>query len=280
MQKFDRVLLASDFDNTLVDTQFAIEHDTALPPLCARNRSALEYFIANGGLFSIATGRALAAFTAYARSVPMSAPGVIANGAAIYDFQAEKYCYTAFLDDKIYDHMAQLLARFPGLAFEVYHDDRRIHAMNPNEYVRSHEHLTRAAVQVVSDFSEIDMPIIKILFEEDYSLLEEVRAFLCAQSWGNAYELIYSNDHLLELTARGATKGGMLLRLAGMLGVERQNIYAIGDHKNDIPMMEVAAVPFAPANAIPAVHEFGARIVSHCRDGAVADVIEYLDKIY
>ena len=55
---------------------------------------------------------------------------------------------------------------------------------------------------------------------------------------------------------------------------------AFGDGENDIPMLEVSAVPFAPANAIPAVHEFGAHIVSHCSDGAVADVVEYLDKIY
>ena len=78
----------------------------------------------------------------------------------------------------------------------------------------------------------------------------------------------------------GATKGGMILRLASLLGVARKDIYCIGDHKNDIPMLEVSAVPFAPANAIPAVHEFGAHIVSHCSDGAVADVVEYLDKIY
>ena len=84
----------------------------------------------------------------------------------------------------------------------------------------------------------------------------------------------------LELTAAGATKGGMILRLASLLGVARKDIYCIGDHKNDIPMLEVSAVPFAPANAIPAVHEFGAHIVSHCSDGAVADVVEYLDKIY
>lgn len=111
-------------------------------------------------------------------------------------------------------------------------------------------------------------------------MLDAVRTFILSRPWGREYELIYSNEHLLELTAAGATKGGMILRLASLLGVARKDIYCIGDHKNDIPMLEVSAVPFAPANAIPAVHEFGAHIVSHCSDGAVADVVEYLDKIY
>ena len=141
-------------------------------------------------------------------------------------------------------------------------------------------HLTRSPVQVVERFTDIDLPIIKILFEEDFSVLDAVRTFILSRPWGREYELIYSNEHLLELTAAGATKGGMILRLASLLGVARKDIYCIGDHKNDIPMLEVSAVPFAPANAIPAVHEFGAHIVSHCSDGAVADVVEYLDKIY
>ena len=280
MQKFDHVLLASDFDNTLVYTQSALDNGTDIPPMCPRNREALDYFIQNGGLFAISTGRALPAFMDYAKDVPMSAPCVIANGAAIYDFRANEYLYTAFLGEAIYDHMAEVLARFPTLAFEVYHDDCRIHAMNPNRYIRNHEHLTRSPVQVVERFADIDLPIIKILFEEDFPVLDAVRTFILSRPWGREYELIYSNEHLLELTAAGATKGGMILRLASLLGVARKDIYCIGDHKNDIPMLEVSAVPFAPANAIPAVHEFGARIVSHCSDGAVADVVEYLDKIY
>lgn len=280
MPKFDHVLLASDFDNTLVYTQSALDNGTDIPPMCPRNREALRYFMDNGGLFAISTGRALPAFVNYAKDVPMNAPCVIANGAAIYDFRTEQYLYTAFLSERIYAHMNEVLARFPTLAFEVYHDDRRIHAMHINRFIRDHEHLTRARVQEVERMEEIDLPIIKVLFEEEYPLLEELRAFLLSRPWGGEYELIYSNEHLLELTASGATKGGMMLRLAELLGVARKDLYCIGDHRNDLPMLEVSAVPFAPANSIPAVLESGARIVSHCSDGAVADVVEYLDGIY
>ena len=101
MQKFDHVLLASDFDNTLVYTQSALDNGTDIPPMCPRNRAALDYFIQNSGLFAISTGRALPAFMDYAKDVPMSAPCVIANGAAIYDFRANEYLYTAFLGETI-----------------------------------------------------------------------------------------------------------------------------------------------------------------------------------
>ena len=201
MQKFDHVLLASDFDNTLVYTQSALDNGTDIPPMCPRNREALDYFIQNGGLFAISTGRALPAFMDYAKDVPMSAPCVIANGAAIYDFRANEYLYTAFLGKAIYDHMAEVLARFPTLAFEVYHDDCRIHAMNPNRYIRNHEHLTRSPVQVVERFADIDLPIIKILFEEDFPVLDAVRTFILSRPWGREYEL-----HLLQRASARADR--------------------------------------------------------------------------
>ena len=251
MQKFDHVLLASDFDNTLVYTQSALDNGTDIPPMCPRNREALDYFIQNGGLFAISTGRALPAFMDYAKDVPMSAPCVIANGAAIYDFRANEYLYTAFLGKAIYDHMAEVLARFPTLAFEVYHDDCRIHAMNPNRYIRNHEHLTRSPVQVVERFTDIDLPIIKILFEEDFPVLDAVRTFILSRPWGREYELIYSNEHLLELTAAGATKGGMILRLASLLGVARKDIYCIGDHKTIFRCWRSPPCPSRPRTPFP-----------------------------
>ena len=81
-------------------------------------------------------------------------------------------------------------------------------------------------------------------------------------------------------TRRGATKGGMILKLASLLGVARKDIYCIGDHNNDIPMLEVSEIGFAPENAIPEVKEWGAHIVCHCKDGALADVVEILDGRY
>ena len=44
MQKIAHVLLASDFDNTLVYTQSALDNGTDIPPMCPRNREALDYF--------------------------------------------------------------------------------------------------------------------------------------------------------------------------------------------------------------------------------------------
>ena len=282
MGKFDRVLLASDFDNTLVHTKAALDAgSTELPPMPERNREALAYFTQNGGYFSVSTGRALPAFARYASDLPINAPCIIANGAGLYDFRTEQYVETAFLDEGIRPHIAQLLRYDPQLPFEIYHTDRRIHAMHPNHYILNHEHLTRTKIEVVDRFDAVDFPLVKLLFEDDRDKLDALFDYIRAQDWAEQYELIYSSDNLLELTARGATKGAMVLRLAELLHVRRDDLYCIGDHGNDISMAELSAIRFAPANAIddmkalPDMH-----IVSHCADGAIADVIEALDRKY
>ncbi len=282
MGKFDGVLLASDFDNTLVYTQGALDAgSTEIPPMCPRNREALAYFTGNGGFFTISTGRAVPAFARYATELPLNAPCIIANGAGLYDFAREEYVETAFLDERMRAHVAVLLERFPELPFEIYHTDRRIHAMHPNQYIANHEHLTRAKIVAVENFDEVDFPLVKLLFEDDRDKLDVVNDFIHAQSWGGEYELIYSSDHLLELTARNATKGSMVLRLAKRLGVKREDIYCIGDHSNDVSMAEVSAIRVCPANAIDEMKALpGMRVVSHCADGALADVIEILDEKY
>ena len=85
---------------------------------------------------------------------------------------------------------------------------------------------------------------------------------------------------LLECTAKTATKGGMVLKLAQRLGVRREHIYCVGDNQNDIPMLAVSAVPFAPANCAQAVRDWGAVLLSSCEEDCVAQVIQTLDRRY
>ena len=124
------------------------------------------------------------------------------------------------------------------------------------------------------------MPLGKLLFEEQRPVLEQVAEFLRQRGWADDYELIFSGRTLLELTGKGANKGGMVLRLAERLGIGREHIYCVGDESNDIAMLTVARQGFAPANCIPAVRDCGATIVSDARDSALADVVDCLEAKY
>ena len=172
MGKFDGVLLASDFDNTLLNTETARRTGAEVPEVSRRNWEALEYFMAGGGRFAIATGRALAAFIKFADQVPMNAPGIVCNGAALYDFQKGEYLETILLDESTRRRGQETLDRFPTLAVEAYHIDNVIHAVRPNLYTRQHEHVTHVSVVEKPSLLDVPLPLGKIMFEEYHAVLE------------------------------------------------------------------------------------------------------------
>ena len=280
MGRFDGVLLASDFDNTLIYTEDALRSDEPVPPLSRENREALEWFMAEGGRFAIATGRALAALVKYVDQMPMNAPGVVCNGAALYDFARGEYLEMAMLDGDVRERGQAVLEKFPSAAVEAYHIDNVIHAVHPNAITRQHEHLTKVAVEERPSLPEVPLPLGKLLFEDDHAVLEEIKRFLTEQGWSGDYELIFSGQTLLELTARGANKGGMVRRLAARLGISPEHVYCVGDEANDIPMLTAAAEGFAPANCVSLVRDCGATIVSDARESALADVVRHLAEKY
>ena len=280
MGKFTGILLASDFDNTLVYTEEALRTGRPVPPMPERNREALEYFMAEGGRFSIATGRALAAFQRYVDMVPMNAPGVVCNGAALYDFQTETYLASAVLDGASLARGQEILDRFPDAAVEAYHIGNVIHAVRPNDIVRQHERLTQVAVTEMPSLLDVPLPLGKLLWEAEHEVLAGIAAYIRSQPWAQDYELIFSGKLLLEMTAKGANKGGMVRRLAQHLDIPMDRVYCVGDEANDISMLTAAREGFAPANCISSVRECGATLVRDAREGALADVVEILDRRY
>ena len=275
MGKFDGVLIASDFDNTMVYTEGALRSGGPVPAISRENRDAIEYFMAQGGTFSVATGRALPSFASVMDGVPMNGPTVLFNGAAIYDFPQKKYLVTAFLPDSVRQHVTEVVTALPQVAVELYHDDNTIHALNANDVTRRHMHITHE----VDTMDDVPSPISKALFSTEEAHLPALLDFLASRPWYHDYEVVPSAVTLVELTAKGANKGGMVRRLADLLDVARENVICVGDHANDISMLTWAGQGYAPANAIPQVlHTPGVRRLPDCRDNAIAQLIRSLDK--
>ena len=111
----------------------------------------------------------------------------------------------------------------------------------------------------------------------EMATLQKLRAFMADHGWEEKYEMIFSSDHLMELTAKGADKGAMARELKRLTGCH--TLICIGDHANDLPMLQAADRAFAPANAIDAVRGAdGVTVVCHCLEGAVADVVDCLEQ--
>jgi len=271
MGKFDGVLLVVDYDDTLYCHGMGVS---------AKNRAAIEYFIGEGGTFTIATGRARNTFEPQIAKehLTLNAPVILANGSDIYDFNKGEMVYQSFLPDCAPQHAAALCEEFPTLAVEAYHDGD-LYTYRPNAVTQ--RHLDRVQVPAIQrdSLADIPTPWSKMILQERHELLEQVRNVMLKR-WGDQYEAIFSNRSLLEVTAKGCHKGTLVARLACELGFDFKHVYCVGDNRNDIPMLALSAIPFAPANCTGEVRSWGARIVRHCNDSAIADVIRILDEMY
>ena len=104
--KFSDYLLVSDMDATLLDDNHTISEE---------NRQAIDYFIKNGGRFTVATGRMVEAVRAYMPNLHINAPAVLHNGAKIYDYEKDCAVFERFIEEnrktvikRVYDDFPQI----------------------------------------------------------------------------------------------------------------------------------------------------------------------------
>lgn len=270
MGKLDGVLLVTDYDDTLYGSDNHVSDE---------NQAAIRRFIAQGGSFTVATGRAHTTFAPQItrERLRLNAPAVLSNGSAVYDFQEDRMLMQTFLPPESGLHLAEVAGVFPALGFEAYHGED-IYVHNPNRVTWSH--LRRAGVgHTECPIPQMPLPWTKVLLQQEHGLLLKVRDYFSAH-WPEDYEVIFSNHVLLELTAKGSNKGQAVLWVARRLGVDPAHLYCVGDNQNDLPMLAAAAQGFAPANCAQEVKDWGATIVGSCDEHCVAQIIELLEQEY
>lgn len=268
MDKFKGVLLASDYDGTLLGSDRAVS---------MTNRDAITYFMGEGGIFTVATGRVYNAFCHQYDCSFINAPVILGNGAVIFDFEKQRETFESFLPDAALADFYKIRDEFKDLAFEVY-CNRQIYAHRPNLITKRHLERVMADCEI-RELEDIPAPWSSTLLEGDPDRLKTVQAYI-EKNMPGLYEVSFSGDYLLEVIAKGTDKGAAVMNLSKRLGIKAENVYTIGDNENDVPMLKAAYRGFAPENAVNAAKEAAWKIVSSCDCGAVADVIKCLDEMY
>lgn len=265
---FDGVLLVSDFDGTVYGSR------TGMPQ---RNIDAANTFIAEGGIFAIATGRTYVTFAPHWQCIPTNAPTILSNGASTYDFHQNTLIKIQHLPQTALEDLAKLSKDMPELALEIYHK-QDIYAHHPN-------HITDQHMDIVGGFytekplHTIETPWLKALIQQEHPVLQEARERLLALR-PDTYEAIFSNPRYLEITAKGVTKGTAVQELAKTHQIDPAHIYCMGDNENDLPMLAISALPLAPSSSAKVVLDTQPHLLCACADGVLADAVALLRRRY
>ncbi|MFB5082807.1 Cof-type HAD-IIB family hydrolase [Symbiobacterium thermophilum] len=121
--------------------------------------------------------------------------------------------------------------------------------------------------------SAVTEPPTKIVLMGDPAEMPVVEAEVRSR-WGGRLEVTSSEPDLVELTAPGATKGEVVRALAARLGIDRTQVAAIGNERNDLSMIHWAGLGAAVANAHEAVLAAVPRVVAHHDEDGVGQFIE------
>src|SRR5690606_21736155 len=111
-----------------------------------------------------------------------------------------------------------------------------------------HKEAVKCKLISITDVSWTRAELEKVILIGDIAKIEALWSNWSAQLQHNV-ELFQSEANYMELVASGTSKGHALERLSEMLNIDKQNIMAIGNQMNDLPMLQAAGVGVAVANS-------------------------------
>lgn len=268
MGKFDKVLIATDYDGTLACSDGSISTEV---------KEKIAYFQSEGGLFTVCTGRTKQGFHAYSPEI-INAPVLLANGSMAYDFKSEKTVYTNCIQKSDKAVLEKIIAAFPDICIEFYSDKFRSYAVKLDERSRRHFENQFIEYEEITELNEDMFPLVKVMAGAGKHTFE-LQDMLRETDTGDI-SFIPCDGHFVELVHRTSGKGSGLLCLADALGVAHKDVYSIGDGANDVDMHRVAAHAFVPSNGDKFALASAGTVVRSNNEGAVAHVIEILDSWY
>ncbi|MDY3618087.1 HAD family hydrolase [Agathobaculum sp.] len=267
MKKFERMLLACDMDGTLLDSQRKVS---------VKNQQAIQYFTEQGGLFSLATGRAPGAAQPYFDELSINAPYSLLNGALIFDKQ-HNILSCAGMPEKTKELINAAVSKFPEIGCEIF-DSENIYIRQMSEVTETHLKTLNLSYQPIMQDELTDTSSwCKINLTGTPKILGLVRAFL--QPYADEFCMASSMPMFLEITEKSVHKGAALQKIAAYCGIPNNRIYAIGDSFNDEMMLRMAYKGFAPQNADQGILEIADIVVRNHDCDAVAAAIEWLDNM-
>lgn len=257
-------LFASDMDDTLFG------NDLVISPA---NLDAAHRLMKSGVRLSFVTGRMFDAALPHMQKIGADGPVVCCQGAVVMDAATRKVIH--------YQPLALALAREILLFAEENHLYSQYYSIDDFYFVqecdesRLYERLAQhAGIAVGRPLSQaIDFAPAKILFMSQPDNIRRLYTQALVRFAGRA-EICISKPNYLEFSHPLANKGEGLRRVAAYFGIPMDEVAAIGDGINDIPLIEAAGLGIAVGSGAPELTAHADVVVGSCRDSGFAQAID------
>ncbi len=271
MKLFENCIFACDVDGTLV-------HNGEIPET---NLEKIKFFTENGGIFSLATGRSVAALDVVTSKIGNLSASVVLNGCVIYDYKENKILYEKTIPKNEYSATLKLKKEHPEIGIEV-HSGEKAYVLNRTKETDNHEFYEQMPCEPITDEQFLNIKANKILYALNSA--EEsgaVRAFIekdlkQSRLIDTAATLMCGRRHYLEQIPENVSKANGVLKLAEILNVKKGGLFAAGDYYNDAEMLKEADISCSPQEAPEEIKKYVTFVGPNAENGTVAGFIDYL----
>jgi len=257
-------LVALDVDGTLLDYNLEIP---------AVTREAIAEAKARGVQFTLVTGRMYQSTVYLARELGLDQVLLVTyNGAMVREYPSGRVIY----HEPVPLETGKALAAYceaRGLYLQAYVDDE---LYVPEIVPQTQEYVSACRVEahpVGSLFLWMQQPLTKLLIIEKPATIAaiagEVRELL-----GPGVTVTQSWPTYLEVFNSRVSKATGLEAVARILGVKREEVLAMGDEMNDLPMLTWAGTSFAMAHAPEPVRRAATYVTSAGAGEGVAEALK------
>lgn len=258
MARIDAIAL--DLDGTLLDRADGVS---------PANQRAIFDALGAGIRIVLVTGRGTETPARLVRELRLNVPAICAHGALTKDFLADRTIGHIPVPLKYARPLVEY-AEMHRLSAAVYFDEhfhRLAGSPFPLEDVNAGH--WREVASLVAALG-VAPTFIRFL---GHAAVEAVRATFSDLPLHFKYET-WGEFEECAVTSAEATKERALMRLCNDLAIPAERVMAIGDSRNDVPMLQWAGIGVAMGNAALEVREAVDHVTGRCEDDGVAGAIE------
>lgn len=268
-------LLAVDIDGTLLDSRFQVS---------AANRQALAAAQSRGLEVVLVTGRRFSFARPVARQLSVESHLIVNNGALIKSLDAQTF-YRQLLPRTVAAEVLTTAAAFRPRALLLF--DRigpgevLVENLDPaHEPVVGYFERNRDAIRLVDSFEDhLTEDPIQVLYAGPVAEMRALARQLDESPLADRFtvalaEYPHRNLTLLDVLARGCTKGAALAWWGKHRRIRREEIMAIGDNWNDREMLEFSGLAVVMGNSSEELRRAGWPVTLSNDESGVAAAIE------
>ena len=203
-------------------------------------------------------------------------PAVVINGAGLYDFKKNEMIWFSAMSEEGMKLAIEAAKKFPLVDVIVVAKDM-IYITGAGWFGKMFvmaDNLNHKHIRNIEDVPKENWG--KVIYSGDPISISRIKKHFESMVDPDLTTMS-SSIASFEILAKNTHKGTAVLKLAEILGIEKDHTAAIGDYFNDFDMLKTVGVPACCGQAPQELKDVSEFVACHCNKGAVADFLEYIE---